>query len=117
MGLVVYFINAECGWNLALVAALKQAAYTLIFGGLIIKFSENLSLKFQSSARAFIIATIIPSLITIVAVYFVHLLKGTPKPLDSTIPTVILSFPGFFFVSYRKRTQMIKEQLEEKIVN
>ena len=39
MGSIVYYINADYGWNMAMVAALKQGIYTFFFGGI---YSETI---------------------------------------------------------------------------
>ncbi len=45
------------------------------------------------------------STLTIILVYAVHSLKGTPRPFESTLPTIILAPPGFFFLAWKKRKQ------------
>ena len=104
MGSIVFFINWDAGITMALMASLKQAAYTFLFGGMVIKLCEHLALRFPKYL-SLLIATIIPATVAIIATYLVHQFKGTPKPFDSTIPTIILSIPGFLFIGYRTRSK------------
>ena len=107
MGSIVLWVNLEAGISAAMVAAFKQASYTFFFGGLVVRFCEYLSLKFNPKILSLLIATIVPATIAILATYLVHQIKGTPKPIDSTIPTILLSIPGFLFISYRKRLKPV----------
>jgi hypothetical protein len=49
------------------------------------------------------VATIIVSAVTIMLVYGVHSMKGTPRPFESTLPTIIMAPPGFLALAIRKR--------------
>lgn len=103
MGLIVWLINMDHGWLPASTAALKQAAYTFLFGGMLIKMLETLSLRIDNRYMAIITATLVTSIVTIILVYIVHDLKGTPETLASTLPTAIMAPPGFFVLAIRKR--------------
>lgn len=103
MGAIVWYINADHGPWMATVAGLKQGAYTFLFGGIIIRFCENLSQKIEPKLLGILTAAIITSLVAITAVFILHNLKGTPKPLESTIPTIILGPPGFLVIAYLER--------------
>ncbi len=103
MGAIVWFINMGHGWWPASTAALKQAAYTFLFGGILIKVLDTIAVKIKNRYMAITIATITVSAITIILVYFVHSLKGTPRPFESTLPTIILAPAGFLALSIRKR--------------
>ena len=105
MGALVYGINLSAGWQGAAIAAGKQGLYTFLFGGLIVRFSENLSIRFLSKLKAILIAVVIPTLIAITATLVVHTFKGTPKPVLSTLPTAILAVPGFLFVAMKRRSR------------
>ena len=110
MGLIVFYVNHESGWQLATVAALKQALYTFIFGGWLVALCENLSSKGTNYWASVLVATLTVSIITISAVYLIHSLKGTPKPLESTLVTVFIAPPGFFFIALSKRYALKKEK-------
>lgn len=106
MGGIVWYINSNHGFLPATTASLKQATYTFLFGGFVMKTCENLSTKIKNKNLAKILSIVIPSVITIGLMYLVHNLKGTPEPLESTIPTMILSPPSFMYWSHRKRSQL-----------
>jgi hypothetical protein len=59
--------------------------------------------RIQKQALALVAAVIIPSAISIGLTYGVHSLKGTPKPVASTIPTVILVIPSTAIWGFMKR--------------
>lgn len=103
MGGIVGIINSDHGYFWATIAGLKQAIYTFLFGGLLIKILETIVIRYKNPWAAIILAAIIPSVITIILVYLVHSFKGTPKPFESTIPTIILAPTGFLYLAYKKR--------------
>ena len=93
MGGIVWFINMGFGWWPATTAALKQAAYTFLFGGILIKILDTIASRISNRYMAIAVATLTVSVITILLVYGVHSMKGTPRPLESTLPTVIMAPP------------------------
>ena len=103
MGTIVWFINMSYGWWPATTAALKQAAYTFLFGGILIKILDTIAVKIKNRYLAIVGATLLVSVITIILVYIVHNLKGTPRPFESTLPTIIMAPPGFLALAIRKR--------------
>ncbi len=103
MGAIVWFINMGYGWWPATTAALKQAAYTFLFGGILIKILDTIASRIRNRYIAVISATLLVSVITIILVYIVHNLKGTPRPFESTLPTIIMAPPGFLALAIRKR--------------
>jgi len=103
MGGIVWLINMSFGWWPATTAALKQAAYTFIFGGILIKILNTISTRISNRYLAIAMATIIVSVATILLVYGVHSMKGTPRPFESTLPTIIMAPPGFLALAIRKR--------------
>jgi len=92
---VVFFINFNHGTSEALVAALKQGVYTFAAGGTMMRISENLSMKFNNRVFSISLAVIIPTLMAVLFTYVVHSAKGTPEPLNSTLPTMIFAPLGF----------------------
>ena len=115
MGLVVGIINADHGWWPATTAALKQAAYTFFFGGLLIKLLETIVVYIKQMVPALIISVSVTTVVTVGLVYFVHNLRGTPEPFASTVPTIILAPFGFFALAYRKRKLMAKKEPPEEL--
>ena len=105
MGLVVGFINSDHGLWPAFTAALKQAFYTFLFGGMMIKLLYRIELSIKSQFLSILISTLTVSLLTITLVFLLHSMKGTPKPFASTLPTILMAPPGFFALAWRKKRQ------------
>lgn len=104
MGLIVGAINFGYGWWPATTAAMKQAAYTFFFGGMLIKLLYVISDKIKGKFTSIFLSALIVSAITVTLVYIVHSIKGTPLPFESTLPTIILAPFGFSFLAlWRKR--------------
>lgn len=103
MGTVVYIVNADHGFDQAIVASVKQASYTFIAGGLLMKLCENLSLLLKSPARSILLAVVVATTLSATLTFVVHSLKGTPKPVFSTLITIAFAVPGFWWWARRKR--------------
>ncbi len=110
MGLVVGIINSDHGMLPAFTAALKQAAYTFFFGGILIKLLYSLEMKIKPKFPAVLVSSIIISALTILLVFLLHNMKGTPKPFASTLPTIFMAPPGFFALAWRKRNKTSVEK-------
>ena len=103
---IVFAINFDQGWQLAATAAIKQGIYTFFAGGFMMRLVENLSIKWDDKYVSYVVSVLIATIIAVSLTYGLHSLKGTPKPLLSTIPTIILGPPGFFWWAYKKRNQL-----------
>jgi hypothetical protein len=103
---IVFAINYEEGVSLASIAAAKQGLYTFFAGGFMMRLVENLSIKWDEKIVSYAISVLVATAIAVSLTYGLHSLKGTPKPLLSTIPTIILGPPGFFWWAYKKRNQL-----------
>lgn len=116
MGTIVFAINYYGILNLqaASTAALKQAVYTFLFGGIIMRSCELLATRIRKKALALTAAVLVPSLISIGLTYGVHSLKGTPKPVESTIPTALLVIPSTVVWGFMKRKEMGKYKVEQE---
>jgi hypothetical protein len=92
MGGIVFSINYSATHELtgSLTAALKQGTYTFFFGGVLMKSCELLATSIQRRTLAILASTIIPSVFTLLLTYCMHSMKGTPKPFESTLPTLII---------------------------
>jgi len=110
MGGIVFLINysATGGWLPSATAALKQGGYTFFFGGVIMKFCEYLAIKIKPKTLALAAAVIIPTVVALTLTFGLHNLKGTPKPLASTIPTLMI-IPATAVWGYKKRKQVKRE--------
>lgn len=108
MGSIVFGINYHETQELfgSITATLKQGTYTFLFGGAVIKGCEYLATKIHSRTKALVASVIIPSAISILLTYGMHNLKGTPKPEESTIPTIVTIIPATTFWGRRKRKQL-----------
>jgi len=107
MGGIVFGINySETSEILgSTTAALKQGGYTFLFGGAVMKGCEYLATKIKKQTIAIAASIIIPSIVTTTLTYGLHNLKGTPKPIESTIPTLITVIPATAFLGSKKRKQ------------
>lgn len=116
MSTAVFVINytATSLLLLSFTASLKQWIYTFFFSGLVMKACENLSVKFSSKFLSIFLAVVIPSLATLVLTFIVHSFKGTPKPFESTLPTLIV-FSGTFFWALKKRHSFEKKLKSEEL--
>jgi hypothetical protein len=106
LGTIVFFINKHDGIGNALIASGKQAGYTLLAGGFMMRLTENLAAAFTSDKMGVLAGTVFPSIISVGLTFAVHSVKGTPEPFFSTIPTMVLGPPGFLWWSLRKRKQL-----------
>lgn len=106
MGTIVFFINFDHGIGLGLIAASKQALYTFMAGGTMMRITENLAANISNRYLAVSAAVIVPTMIAVTLTYLVHSLKGTPETINSTIPTLILAPWGFLWWALRKRRQL-----------
>jgi len=103
---IVFFINYDHGVSEALVAALKQGLYTFLAGGTMMRISENLSIRFKPAFVSILAAVVIPTLMAVTFTFIIHSAKGTPEPINSTIPTMVFAPFGFLWWALRKRKQL-----------
>jgi len=115
MGGIVFGINYFSTHEItgSITAALKQGAYTFIFGGSLMKGCEYLATKIKKRTIAILASVVIPSALTLLLTYSMHTLKGTPKPLESTIPTTII-IPATAIWGLKKRQQSDWKQNKNK---
>jgi hypothetical protein len=107
MGFIVGFINRRFGMWPATTAATKQAVYTFFFGGMLTRLLYAIVLSIRGKFASIFISVFTVTLVTVTLVYLVHSMKGTPMPLESTIPTAILAPFGFSFLAIRKRRRSL----------
>ena len=113
MGAIVYYVNHEYGVDEASIAAAKQGLYSFFAGGTVMKACENLATGIKNGKIARTASLLIPSVATVGLTYLLHKAKGTPEPLNSTIPTMILGPPAFAIWGNFKRNKLEKI-IEEK---
>lgn len=78
-----------------------------MLGGIFMKGCENLATKIKNRTLAIVASVIIPSALILLLTYTIHNFKGTPKPLESTIPTILI-IPATAVWGYWKRKQIEK---------
>lgn len=108
VSLIVLWINAHHGMNLAYVAALKQFIYTFFMGGIVAKVCENIAVNLNPTMKAVLLAVLVPSVFTVCLTYLLHSMKGTPEPFLSTLPTIILAPIITIYWSLKKRKELKK---------
>ena len=69
------------------------------------RIAENLALRFKNHTISITLAVAVPAFLAVGLTYIVHSAKGTPEPLNSTIPTMIFAPLGFLWWAVRKRRQ------------
>ncbi len=102
LGGIVFWINHDHGNALATTAALKQGTYTFFVAGFIAKNNERLVLRW-GEPWGLPAAVLVSSCIAVSLTFLVHSLKGTPEPLHSTLPTILMAPPGFAALGWRAR--------------
>ena len=114
MAAIVFYINYHGTQDTlgATTAALKQGTYTFFFGGVIMRMSELIATGVNNRRVAIITACIIPSIVSLSLTFGVHSLKGTPKPLESTIPTAIFVIPSTLVWGFIKRRKLARHNIE-----
>lgn len=113
MAFIVYLINADHDPSGALVAASKQFVYTCFVGGFFTKMVENFAIKWDDKFISIGLAITVPALMTIAFTFFMHMLKGTPEPINSTVPTSILAPLSFTVWAVLKRSEYERIQALE----
>jgi hypothetical protein len=116
MASIVFWVNYHGTQDLmgASTAALKQGCYTLLFGGIIMRGCELLSTKIANPVAAIAAAIIIPSVVAISLTLIVHNLKGTPRPVASTVPTALLIIPSTAVWGFLKRNSQARSRRLQK---
>ncbi|MFO8130204.1 MAG: hypothetical protein R6T99_09925 [Bacteroidales bacterium] len=105
MGLIVFGINLSetAQWAGSSTAALKQGTLTLVMGGFFMRGCELLATRIKKQYLALLSAVMIPSIIAVLLTFAVHSMKGTPKPLESTLVTFVLIIPSTAVWGFLKR--------------
>ena len=105
MGSLVFAVNLSHGPGPASVAAAKQATYTFFFAGWVMRTCERLAVGLEPGAVAIAVAFVVPSCMAVGFTYLVHSLRGTPDPVASTIPTLLIAPPSFLWWAVKHRRQ------------
>lgn len=114
-GLAVGLINGSKGIEYALSSGSKEFAKCMVIGTMNLSICQRLATSIKNKAKAYALATIIPTALSVGLTYGVHAyLKGTPYPAKSTAPT-LLSAPFFLALGARARRKKDREK-ESKLV-
>lgn len=103
---VVFVVNLGHGPGPASVAAAKQGLYTAVASGFLLRICQRLAAEPGPDWAALGKAVAVPSTLAILFTFGVHNLKGTPEPLASTVPTMLVVPPGFLLWAIRKRREV-----------
>ena len=104
---VEHYINKEYGSLAAMTAGVKQAATSFFTGGAITGLCENLALRVRNRKAALLSSTLVPFMLATGISYGVHnFIKGTPRPVASTVPVAAVTFPTFAFIGHKRRNQL-----------
>jgi len=89
---IVFMINYSATRELSgsMTAAIKQGTYTFFLGGILMKSCELLATSIPNRMLAILSSVLIPSVSTLLLTFAMHSMKGTPKPFESTLPTLII---------------------------
>ena len=117
MATIIFSINYYGTQNTfgATTAALKQGTYTFFFGGVIMRMSERIATEVSKRMLALILACVVPSMVSLTLTFGMHNLKGTPKPLASTIPTAIFVIPSTLIWGLMSRKRMDKAAAVDEV--
>jgi hypothetical protein len=113
LGSIVLVINIDHGWDNALTAAGKQATYTFFAGGYMVRLNERIALALNPAFFAVPAGTLCAGGLAVSLTYLVHSMRGTPEPLNSTIPTMLLALLGFTFLGIRARRNNVQQRQAE----
>ena len=80
------------------------------------RMSERIATEVSKRMLALVLACVVPSMVSLTLTFGVHNLKGTPKPLASTIPTAIFVIPSTLIWGIMSRKRMDKAEVVEKII-
>ncbi len=119
MAVLVYYINYNATQDTtgSSTAAIKQGFYTFLFGGVIMRMSERLAVEITKKTIAIVAACLIPSIISLILTYGLHSLKGTPKPLQSTLVTAVFVIPSTAVWGMVKRKKQEKQDQEYRKIS
>jgi len=77
--------------------------------------SERIATEVSKRILALVLACVVPSMVSLTLTFGVHSLKGTPKPLASTIPTAIFVIPSTLIWGLMSRKRMDRSTAAKKV--
>ncbi|MBW2316879.1 MAG: hypothetical protein JRH10_22175 [Deltaproteobacteria bacterium] len=103
MAAIVFWINSSHGAFGASTAAAKQWVFTFFVGAFLVQLSTRLAVRPGRSSVSIGLAILVPSLTAVGLTFLLHSAKGTPRPLASTVPVLLISSPSFLGWALRAR--------------
>jgi len=112
MGGMSGITNVEHGLWAVTTAGAKQCAYSTVSLFVLLNFQHALARRVETLAGE-LSPMFIPALLTILANYGVHSLRGTAEPLLSTMPTAVLATLGLPILHIRDRIHELWKDIED----
>ncbi len=121
-GSIVFYINIEHGFTLALFSLLRQFSFNLFMGGFNIKVCEKVVHLIKPRRRAILLGTIIPSVQAFVILYSIHYFGNTPKPEASTywqfgVNLIVFLIMSLYYRDTIEFTKFLKKILDKRLIN
>lgn len=112
MGAMSGAANVQHGLWAMTTAGAKQCVYSTASLFVLLNFQHALARRVKTLAGE-LSPMFIPALLTILANYGVHSLRGTAEPLLSTMPTAVLATIGLPILHIRDRIHELWKDIEE----
>lgn len=109
MGGMVFLFQFGAGFHSALIASGKQFIYTFIIGSMLIAITESIVVAKQHTKFPVFYGVFVAWVITIILSSILHLIKGTPHPLNAILINMILVPPGLTLLGFRKKRELQKK--------
>ena len=109
MGGMVFLFQFEADFHAALIAGGKQFIYTFIISSMLIAITESIVIAKQNTKFPVFYGVFVAWVITIILSSVLHLIKGTPHPLNAILINMVLVPPGLIFLGFRKKRELKKK--------
>lgn len=109
MGGMVFLFQFEADFHAALIAGGKQFIYTFIISSMLITITESIVVANQNTKFPVFYGVFVAWVITIILSSVLHLIKGTPHPLNAILINMVLVPPGLIFLGFRKKRGLKKK--------
>lgn len=114
MGTASGAFNYEHGIQAMITAGVKQAGYSAVSAIILLRIYDYLAKRIKKLPGIYeFVPAVLPAIITILANYEIHNLKGTAEPMLSTLPTAVMAGIGFPIWHVRARLLECWDELEK----
>ena len=112
-GSIVFVININFGFWLAIASFSKQFVFNLIMAGYNTRSCEKIARYFSNKSISVVLASLIPTIQAFIILYSVHYFGGTPKPMHSTAWQILPNLIFFFVMAliYRNVLKIINPSI------